>query len=108
MDQRWIVGIVSLAATMVLVARTSEAPLPAAHDRSSLPRVQIEQELVTIPVTPPKPVGVPPAPAVQHVRGTVPVARPEARPRLLTRTARAVLGDGRYRPEPFPRPGSRR
>jgi hypothetical protein len=75
--------------------RASQAPVPA-----PLPSVTIEHDFVRI--APTTRMGAP------YRKIAAPAKRPPA-PRvsnsLLARAARAVLGDGRHRPEPFPRPG---
>jgi hypothetical protein len=59
-------------------------------------------------------VHVQPLPAAPHLRVAVrrtaplPAARRQDAARRMTRARRILVGDGRYRPEPFPRPAARR
>ena len=123
----WVIfGILVLLAAAVLldVGRRDDTEFDAPNDGvplsasppASLPDVRVRHEFVTISTTPvnwqraarppatarpstdalrtPAPAQPPPAPAV---------ARAGEDLGLLERAGRAVIGDGRYRPEPFPR-----
>jgi hypothetical protein len=68
---------------------------PAEED---VPSIRIEHEVVEVPLARPR---APRAPAVAHVPRR---AARQSPPSPSTRVARLILGDGRYRPEPFPRP----
>jgi hypothetical protein len=63
--------------------------------------VRVHHELIKVapPAGPRRPVR--PAPRSPSVRD------PERQPPFVERARRAFMGDGRYRPEPFPRPGTR-
>jgi hypothetical protein len=80
-----------------------QAESPHAPPADARP-VVVEHRFVTVP----EPASAPPAVA-RPVRRAAVRSRPRREPgTLLGRAARAVLGDGRHRPEPFPRPrGSR-
>ena len=78
-----------------------QVSLPAAAQRAPQPSVIIQHQLIQIqPAPKPKP--------LPRVRGAVastrlaygPVLRRE---NLASRARRVMLGDGRFRPEPFPR-----
>jgi hypothetical protein len=62
-------------------------------------RVRVEHEMVTVPLAP---VGTRHA-APARPRPEIRTLRPE-RYGMLARTKRAFFGDGRHRPEPFPKP----
>ena len=71
-------------------------PQPASEDRA----VRVEHEFITVAEASSE--AAPPAGAA--VRAVQPVRRERVEPRTLAqKTRRALLGDGRYRPEPFPR-----
>ena len=87
----------------------------AEADATQPPRIRIEHEVVRIPVTEVNTV-VPerPEPSQPSRRGAARAATPSApgaraarrdgeTPRgLVQRTVRTIVGDGRYRPQPFP------
>ena len=113
------VGCLMVAGALLIPWRT-ESPLPgstavAAPSRPD-ERVRIEHDLVRIPVTTAKPpvksvrLAQPaPRPAgirysrvdSQPLRASNNTARPEGG--LIGKTMKRIAGDGRYRPEPFPR-----
>ena len=77
-------------------------PRPAVAAPQSVPpapSVRVEHELIRLPN--------PQAPKVSRPRGwrstRLALSAAEARPPLIVRARRALVGDGRYRPEPFPR-----
>jgi hypothetical protein len=80
---------------------------PAGRLPAAVPdAVQVEHEFVLVHPSP-----VPPERPFRQVAAARPVARavreaPQAQPApgLVTRAGRVLLGDGQYRPEPFPRP----
>jgi hypothetical protein len=98
----WMIVIgagASLVALMPAVAESplAEAPAPPAADQ---PAVRIEQTLVAAPIVEE---AAPLRAAVQRAR---PPARRQTRPEgFVSRTRQLIVGDGRYRPEPFPRAG---
>ena len=79
----------------------AQVTLPAAAPRAPQPSVTIQHQLIQIEPSPtPRP-----APRVRRV---VPPTRLAYQPllrrdTLASRARRVVLGDGRFRPEPFPR-----
>jgi hypothetical protein len=80
-----------------------QAPLPPAaapevRQAADMPRVHVEHHIVTVPVTAAD-VRSPAPPVARPVR----VLRPE-RYGMFARTKRAFFGDGKHRPEPFPKP----
>jgi hypothetical protein len=70
----------------------------------ALPSIRIEHELIEVPIV--RPPVAPPA-AVQPVRRARATQSPVERPTFAVNARRLLLGDGKYRPEPFPRPGAR-
>ena len=104
----------------LLMPWRTESPLPgstgvAAPSRTD-ERVRIEHDLVRIPVTAPKPVKSArvvrpvPAPSVQrsHVesqplRASNSTRESDRERGLVGKAVKRIMGDGRYRPEPFPR-----
>jgi hypothetical protein len=78
--------------------RLPTAPPPAAAPRTE-PAVRVEHDLVSVRPARRRP-SLPRA-----ARGTRLVRVTDALPApLLVRAGRMVVGDGRFRPEPFPRP----
>jgi hypothetical protein len=78
---------------------------PAAHTDA----VQVDHEFVVVQPTPVRA----PQPRARPVAAARPARSPGGEPRdaaespgLATRAGRMLVGDGRYRPEPFPRPAS--
>jgi len=116
--------VVLAAAVLLDISRRDDTEFDAPNDESplssspptSLPDVRVRHEFVTISTPPvnwqraarppatarpataalrtPSPAQPPPPPAVARAREDL---------GLLERAGRAVIGDGRYRPEPFPR-----
>jgi hypothetical protein len=117
----WVIfGVLVVLATVALfqwaqegesvAAIDSPAPLPAA-----LPDVRVRHEFVTVPV-PSRPENPAPVRTARSLglepAAARPIAAPTAAPAVrrasrdasfLEKARRAVVGDGRYRPEPFPR-----
>ena len=98
--------IVSAAAVLTLCPATAESPVGAVR-RPAAPAVTIEHRLVEARQpqarTPVAPRRRAPLPAR---RAAVQLAAATSRPAgLAVRAGRMLLGDGRFRPEPFPRPG---
>ena len=64
------------------------------------PSVRVEHQLVRLPKPRPQHINRPP----QWRSTRLAAAEPsESRPALILRARRALVGDGRYKPEPFPR-----
>ena len=115
--RRLILGACLVVVAVLLMPWRTTSPLPgstavAAPARTD-ERVRIEHEVVRIPVTAPKP-------PVKSVRLTQPLPTPRrvASPLLrasnfapspepergfVGKAVKRIVGDGRYRPEPFPR-----
>jgi len=110
-------GVVPLLAFAVLMLNPplGNRPAPAPAKTSAAPAapvivapsVRIEHELVRLPQPQAQPPAQPkPTPRVSRPWRSTRMAhatQPESRPRLLVRASRAFVGDGRFRPEPFPR-----
>lgn len=105
---RWSgLAIVSLTSLLCLLPSLGEAPpaatseVPAPASTSAAPAVRIQHEIVTVPYAVPRARTIAPGGRFRSAR-----ALPR-RPTDVTAVARArrmLLGDGTYRPEPFPRP----
>ncbi len=90
----------------------SATPSPA-EPRPSVPSVEVRHELVAIPVPMARALNrrAAPPPAFRAASNSRTVPRPATRQarhsppdvRLLEKARRAVVGDGRHKPEPFPR-----
>ena len=80
--------------TEAATAPASKVPQPPGRS------VTLEHQLIQVePVRPPKP-----APRLRRALPTTRLAYgPTRQDTLASRARRAVLGDGRFRPEPFPR-----
>ena len=80
----------------LLAAPPASAPVPAA----AAPSVRIQHELVRLPK-----LSKPPQRANRPFRSTrLALAHtPDGRTPLIVRASRAFVGDGRFKPEPFPR-----
>lgn len=111
MRRRWILGAAFVGATAVLLSMgrvppgDAEAETPPASASVPAARVQVSHRLVT---TEPVAVALSRAPDTRagvRVASTSPGPRRRARATagLMTRAKEALLGDGRHRPEPFPR-----
>jgi hypothetical protein len=73
---------------------------PQAVPKAADPSVRIEHELVRLPKPRPQPINR----AAQLRSGRLAAAElSDTRAPLLVRARRAFVGDGRYKPEPFPR-----
>ena len=97
--------IIAAAALLTLSPATAESPASASQQAMSS-SVRIEHQLVEALERP----GVAIAPRQRRAMparpSAVQFADRSARPAgLATRAGRLLLGDGRFRPEPFPRPG---
>jgi hypothetical protein len=91
-------ALVALRPTLVQSPRVKGTSAPAEPDRPQL--VRVEHELVTATVI------EEPAPRPQRTAVRRPPAQrqPPARAAgFVSRTRQLLLGDGRYKPEPFPR-----
>ena len=67
------------------------------------PSVRIEHELVKLPKAKPQPHRVKRPSQWRSTRLAMNDPAPASRTPLLVRASRAVIGDGRYKPEPFPK-----
>ena len=108
---KWIV--LMLAAVALLWPATAESPVGAAAAPlapAQAAAVTVEHELVVVSpapplaATPPRRSAPPASPAVRLTAGPGRALKPAG---FAVRAGRALVGDGRYRPEPFPRPGRR-
>ena len=97
--------IAALAATALFWPATAESPVGAAALPAIAP-VTIERQLIHVPA---RPTSVRPPKLPRLPEGNLRAARPQAPARpaggVVARASRLLLGDGRHRPEPFPRPG---
>jgi hypothetical protein len=118
--RRWIGALaVAVGGLMFLFPRASEAPSAQQYgEKSAVPpragqdpeppgpaaeSVRIEHRLVAVQALPAPPA----ARAVARAVNARTDARPAAPQRFGSRARRVLVGDGRYRPEPFPRPTTR-
>jgi hypothetical protein len=95
--------IAALAIAALLWPRPVTAPVAAQHAAND--RVKVEQEVIFAPASPAviAPRTRPNRPSsVKFAAVRTPADRPKG---VVERARRMLLGDGRYRPEPFPRPG---
>lgn len=121
------VAIGTVALALVGLATVSESPAPEwprqAASASEPERVRIEHEIVRIPITGAPELRGPRAVAPKPDRGPAALGRvASARPQpdgagppasaaragrrgVISRTVQSLVGDGRYKPQPFPRPG---
>jgi hypothetical protein len=97
--------IIAAAALLTLSPATAESPVGASR-QGMRPAVHVEHQLVEA-LEPPR------AASARRRRQAMPArpsavqfaARPDPAAGLAARAGRLFLGDGRFRPEPFPRPG---
>jgi hypothetical protein len=114
-----LVVLLALVATMTLKLDRERpgsiisAATPAAEPVAAPPplsHVEIRHELITVataPVPPPPRTRMaaagPPKPAAPPPPSPSPLQPASSEPTLLEKARRAIVGDGRHRPEPFPR-----
>lgn len=115
----WLIfgALLLLAAVALFRAGTTEDMVAAVEaPPAPLPEVRVRHEFVTVPL--PAAAAHPPAgvrsgpPPARTALSKPPVGPGEAAPvrragrdaGFLERARRAVVGDGRFRPQPFPRP----
>ena len=112
---RWLGAVLlTIGGLLLLFPRASEAPA-AAGDKSAAasgpngermgpaPSVRVEHELIAVtplPTPSPRPRAVVNAVDARQRRTAGPSD-------FVSRARRALIGDGRYRPQPFPRPSTR-
>jgi hypothetical protein len=96
-------AIAALGAVALLWPSRAESPV-GASGLPSLGHVTVQHQLIHVPVltTPRRPVQ---AAAMAGQRRPSATAQPRTERSLAARASRMLMGDGRYRPEPFPRPG---
>jgi len=78
---------------------TPAVQVPETAPALTAPSVRVQHELVRLPKPAPR-VNRPPWRSTRTALANPPYGRAP----LLVRASRALVGDGRYRPEPFPRP----
>lgn len=120
---RWAgLGSVAVVAVIVVLSRLDAVPMaadipvgpasaaspartasPAAPE--ARPEVRIEHQVIEVP-TPAAPAPI--LRAVAPARSVSARAGREGSAPFVSRARRVLVGDGRYRPEPFPRPASPR
>lgn len=96
--------IAALAAGGLFWPTTAESPVGAAALPSIAP-VTIERQLIRVPARPIVIKPSKPRAAEGHLRAAKPLDRTAPANGIAARASRLLLGDGRHRPEPFPRPG---
>jgi hypothetical protein len=106
--------IIAAAALLTLSPATAESPVGASQ-QATRPAVHVEHQLVEalersrVAIAPRRRQAMPARPsAVQFAARPSAVqfaVRPDPAAGLAARAGRLLLGDGRFRPEPFPRPG---
>ena len=96
--------LASLAAAALFWPSTAESPVSAAGAVLLSPvNVTLEHQLIHVPAAHVK--KMPPRPRVsQATRLALRSSAPQRQESLVSRAGRMLLGDGRYRPDPFPRP----
>ena len=108
----WTMALVMLAVLMLhpppaSAPRVDLRPVPPVvaprtAPEAADPSVRVEHELVRLPRPRPQPINRP----VQWRSARLAAAESsDSRPTLILRARRAFVGDGRYKPEPFPRLG---
>ena len=95
--------LVLLTLAALLWPSRAESPIQALVNGAPA-EIRIEHQLIHV-IEPPAP---PRRPAAAAVNRLASVTKPVQRARqdtLVVKASRLIMGDGRYRPEPFPRPG---
>jgi hypothetical protein len=116
---RWFVALLmTIGGLFFLFPRAGEAPAaqqageqpPSGAPARNIergreaPSVRVEHELIEVPLRLPQP----PAARTVATHAVDRRARHSPQPEhFVARARRALFGDGRYRPEPFPRPATR-
>ena len=96
------IGLFLLFPAAELTPQGQTGTVPSAPVRNSAPPVvRLEHQLIE--VQPPKVVRRSPRARVVPPATRLASAAPDVGIRLVARARRAFVGDGRYRPEPFPR-----
>ncbi len=98
--------ILLLTLAALLWPSRAESPVQALVN-STPADIRIEHQLIQVAESP-TPRRRPPTVAVSRVasvRKPAQRSRQETQETLVVRAGRLLMGDGRYRPEPFPRPG---
>ena len=109
---RAVVVVVGCLLGTVVVPHRPAAPAETSAVRAEMPAVRadkadsvhVERRLITVEAVAVEPARIiaPATKKASHVKRTDTARRP-----FVARAARLVLGDGRFRPEPFPRPAVR-
>jgi hypothetical protein len=96
--------LILLLLTLAVLLWPSRAESPVHAVASAPADITIEHQLiqVTESATPRR---RPPTAAVSRVAAVRKPGQRSRREALVVRAGRLLMGDGRYRPEPFPRPG---
>jgi hypothetical protein len=112
---RYLTLLACIGAGIAIFTTSSESPAPAflAHVAATdaPERVRIEHDFVRIPITTRETRPVVHA-SVRRSPSPAPMVRQSAPPpdagrdrgNLLERTVKTIAGDGRYKPQPFPKP----
>jgi hypothetical protein len=96
--------IVALAIAALLWPRPVTAPIAAQHAPNDT--VKVKEEIIYAPASPATVIRPSARPSPSSSVKSAATRRPADRPKgFVERARRTLLGDGRYRPEPFPRPG---
>lgn len=97
--------LILLPLTLAALLWPSRAESPVQALVNSTPAdIRIEHQLIQVTESP-TPRRRPPTVAVSRVASVRKPAQRSRQEALVVRAGRLLMGDGRYRPEPFPRPG---
>src|SRR5215213_8647032 len=89
------------AAELTPQGQGQPANTPANVQSPTAPTIRLEHQVIEVPS--PRMVKRAPRRRIPPVATRFASASPQPASTLVARTRRAVMGDGRYRPEPFPR-----
>jgi hypothetical protein len=100
-----VAGVAGLVVAMPITLRQMPGPAVSAAPDAEQQTVRVEHEFVSLPASPVPLADAAPAGNVERAAVVPPRRAVPPAPRTAGNKAkRALLGDGRYRPEPFPRP----